>query len=102
MLHSGPTGCCPIDYYDSGHIYAQLDDAAKSFVNSSEVLILPERHEILLSEIFRWYDNDFGRRGGILDFIFDYLVDDNARNFIRRHSTTLHIDYLHYDWNLNR
>jgi len=101
-LVCGSRSCAPIDYYDSRHIYDQLDDAAESFVNSSEVLIFPEKHGMLLSEIFRWYDNDFGRRGGILDFIFDYLVDDNTRQFIRRHSTTLHIDYLHYDWNLNR
>jgi hypothetical protein len=101
-LVCGSRSCAPIDYYDSEKINLQLDKAAQSFINSSEVLILPEEGKILISEIFHWYEKDFGGRGGILDFIADYLVDDTAKDFIRDEHERLRIEYLHYDWNLNR
>jgi hypothetical protein len=30
------------------------------------------------SEIFRWYERDFGGKRGVIDFIFDYLADEKA------------------------
>jgi hypothetical protein len=101
-LVCGSRSCAPIDFYDAGHIYEQLEEAARSFVNSSEVLVLPEEGKMLISEIFRWYEKDFGGKGGVVDFIFDYLVDENALNFIRKNTQSLRIEHLHYDWNLNR
>jgi hypothetical protein len=101
-LVCGSRSCAPIDFYDSDRIYDQLDIAAKSFVNSSEVLVLPEEEKLLISEIFRWYEDDFGGISGVKDFIFDYLVDEKSRQFIRKNFLTLRIEYLHYDWNLNR
>lgn len=101
-LVCGSRSCAPIEYYDDKRIYDQLDEAAKSFVNSSEVMILPGEGKVLLSEIFRWYENDFGGKSGVTDFIFDYLVDVDARNFLRRNYASFKIEYLHYDWNLNR
>jgi hypothetical protein len=101
-LVCGSRSCAPIEYYDKERIYDQLEEAAKSFVNSSEVLVIPEEGKMLISEIFRWYERDFGGKGGVMDFIFDYLVDENARRFLREKIGDLQIDYLHYDWNLNR
>ena len=101
-LVCGSRSCAPIDYYDGETVYDQLEVAAKSFVNSSEVLILPEQKKILISEIFRWYEKDFGGLRGIKDFLTDYLVDLRAKNFIRDNYRDLVIEYLHYDWNLNR
>jgi hypothetical protein len=101
-LVCGSRSCAPIDYYDGEQIDDQLDAAARSFVNSSEVIILPEEGKVLLSEIFRWYERDFGGKGGVIDFIFDYLVDEKARAFLRENTKNLRFEYLHYDWNLNR
>jgi hypothetical protein len=101
-LVCGSRSCAPIDFYESGRIYDQLDIAAKSFVNSSEVLVLPDEGKLFISEIFRWYEYDFGGLSGVKDFIFDYLVDEKSRRFIRRNFSTLRFEYLHYDWNLNR
>jgi hypothetical protein len=101
-LVCGSRSCAPIEYYDYENIYDQLEAAATSFVNSSEVLVLPERGKMLISKIFRWYENDFGGKTGLVDFVFDYLVDEEARHFIRENYSDLHIEYLHYDWNLNR
>jgi len=101
-LVCGSRSCAPINYYDQASINNQLDEASESFINSSEVIVLPEAEKVLISDIFRWYSEDFGRRRGILDFIFDYLSDEKDRRFIRTHSGTLQIEYLQYDWNLNR
>ncbi len=101
-LVCGSRSCAPIDYSDPERISDQLEDAARSFVNSSEVIVIPEEHKILLSEIFRWYENDFGGRVGTLDFLYDYLVDDKARSLLRNETGRLHLEYIYYDWNLNR
>ncbi len=101
-LVCGSRSCAPIDYYDFEKIDQQLEKAASSFINSSEVLVLPEEGKMLISKIFSWYEKDFGGRRAILDFIVDYLVDDAAKDFIRQEHERLKIEYLHYDWNLNR
>ncbi|MBW2108180.1 MAG: hypothetical protein JRI36_05870 [Deltaproteobacteria bacterium] len=51
--------------------------AARSFVNSSEVTVIPGESKIMLSEIFKRYEGDFGGRQGAVDFLYDYLVDSN-------------------------
>ena len=101
-LVCGSRSCAPIEYYDPERIFEQLHLAARSFVNSSEVVILPEEGKVLLSEIFRWYERDFGGRIGVMDFLYDYLADDNAREFLREQGATAEIEYIYYDWNLNR
>jgi hypothetical protein len=101
-LVCGSRSCVPIDYYDGGRIYEQLEEAATSFVNSSEVLVFPEEDKMLVSEIFRWYERDFGGKQGTIDFIFDYLVDASSQHFIRDNAGRINMEYLHYDWDLNR
>ncbi len=101
-LVCGSRSCAPIDYYDADTIDRQLDEAAKSFINSSEVVLLPEERKILLSEIFKWYEDDFGGRVGVLDFIHDFTANREARDAIRSGHRDLEIEYIYYDWNLNR
>ncbi len=101
-LVCGSRSCAPIDYYDSATIYDQLEAAAKSFVNSSEVIVLPEEGKVLLSEIFRWYEADFGGKRGVVDFLHDYLADEGARRFIQKNAERVRFEYIYYDWNLNR
>jgi hypothetical protein len=100
-LVCGSRSCAPIDYYDTDTIYDQLEAAAKSFLNSSEVMVLPEEGRVLLSELFRWYEVDFGGKHGVIDFLYDYLVDQDAREFVQNNIETLQFEYIYYDWNLN-
>ncbi|MDY6988628.1 MAG: DUF547 domain-containing protein [Thermodesulfobacteriota bacterium] len=100
-LVCGSRSCAPIDYYDAATIYGQLEEAAKSFVNSSEVIVLPDESKVLLSEIFRWYESDFGGKRGVLDFLCDYLADDHAREAIQETAENLRFEYIYYDWDLN-
>ena len=71
-------------------------------MNSSEVVVLPEEGKILLSEIFRWYESDFGGKRGVLDFLCDYLADERSLRAIRDKAETFRFEYIYYDWNLNR
>jgi len=101
-LVCGSRSCAPIDYYDAAGVDEQLEKAAQSFVNSSEVVVIPEEKKVLLSEIFRWYERDFGGRIGVIDFVFDYLADKAYRRFLRENHDSLQVEYIYYDWNLNR
>jgi hypothetical protein len=100
-LVCGSRSCAPINYYDAAKIYDQLEAAARSFVNSSEVMVLPEEGRLLLSNIFRWYEADFGGKRGVIDFLHDYLADERAKEFVQRNADTLQFEYIYYDWNLN-
>lgn len=101
-LVCGSRSCAPIDYYDAEAIYEQLEIASRSFVNSSEVIVLPEEEKVLLSEIFKWYAADFGGIQGVTDFLYDYLADDKARKCLQEKAGRLRFEYIYYDWNLNR
>jgi len=101
-LVCGSRSCAPINYYDSNTIYDQLEAAARSFVNSSEVIVLPEEGKVLLSEVFRWYQSDFGGKRGVIDFLHDCLADEYAQQFIQEQAESLRFEYIYYDWNLNR
>ena len=69
--------------------------------NSSEVLILPERNTIFLSQIFNWYERDFGDKRKVFLFLLKYLEEDEKSEFLRKNMDTIQMEYLFYDWNLN-
>ena len=75
--------------------------AAANFVNSSEVVVLPEENRILLSQIFNWYKRDFGGRKEVFDFLLKYMDSDDKAHHLEEHSGDITVEYLFYDWNLN-
>ena len=101
-LVCGSRSCAPIEYYDPERINDQLDEAARSFVNSSEVLVFPEENRLMLSEIFRWYQGDFGGRSGVVDFITRFLTEGESKDYLLSAEARLSFEYLFYDWDLNR
>lgn len=100
-LVCGSRSCPPIRYYDAAHIDAQLDVAARNFINSSEVIVLPEQNKIFLSPIFDWYKKDFGGKDRIFDYLLKYLNEDKESEYLRQNMNRIKIEYLFYDWNLN-
>ena len=79
----------------------QLDSAAGNFINSSEVIILPEQNKIFLSQIFDWYKKDFGGRDNIFGYLLKYLNEDKESEYLSQNIDRIKIEYLFYDWNLN-
>jgi hypothetical protein len=101
-LVCGSRSCAPIQYYTPEGISDELEIAAGNFINSSEVIIIPEEERVLISSIFDWYQDDFGGRKGVIDFIRQYILDDDKKAFLEKAGDNIRIDYLYYDWNLNR
>ena len=86
-LVCGSRSCAPIRFYEADHIDEQLDIAARSFVKSSEVIVVPEQGKVFLSQIFRWYKRDFGGRRGVFDFLLRYLDKDEKSVFLQENIT---------------
>jgi len=99
-LNCASRSCPPIAVYDSNHIEAQLDLAARSFVNA-DVVVDVESNQVRLSSIFKWYGQDFGGRSGVIAFLLDHLPDDHRRSWLQQHSETVRLAYNPYDWSLN-
>ena len=100
-LVCGSRSCAPIKYYSPATVDDELELAAKNFINSSEVIVIPEEKRMLISLIFKWYMSDFDGPSGVRDFIKKYIVDDDKRDFLNTVSD-IKVDYLYYDWNLNK
>lgn len=100
-LVCGSRSCAPIRFYRAESIDQQLDAASSNFINSSEVVILPEAEKILLSQIFNWYSRDFGGRQKVFDFLLQYLDQDDKAAYLSQHRYHINVEYLFYDWNLN-
>jgi len=102
-LVCGARSCPPIGFYEPEKIDFQLQLAALSFINSSQVKILPEERMILISMIFKWYRVDFGGRDqALLDTILAYLDEGKKKDFLKENRDRIQIKYQPYDWNLNQ
>lgn len=108
-LHCASRSCPPIAVYDPAHIYAQLDLAARAFVNATTRLDFARRASItlFLSPIFNWYAEDFGGREGILEFVAGYWADETQavrlweKRAMYSHRRSIRIVWTQYDWGLN-
>jgi hypothetical protein len=100
--------CPPIGIYKADKIDIQLDTATKNFINMGGVVLNKNKLTVSLSRIFRWYSIDFGgawmglgSQKPVLDFIAQYVVDEDDSQFISHHATDLTVTYQSYDWSLN-
>ena len=100
-LVCGSRSCAPIDFWKAESVDAQLEKAAAHFINSSEVIILPEQNKVFLSQIFKWYKRDFGGKSQILNFVLKYLRSRETFHFLEKNIDNIRVEYLFYDWNLN-
>ncbi|MBI4675812.1 MAG: DUF547 domain-containing protein [Chloroflexi bacterium] len=100
-LHCASRSCPPIAVYDPANIFAQLDLAARAFVNATTHLDF-ERTTIFLSPIFKWYAQDFGGRDGILEFVSGYWQAEAQANRLWDARAKLRLAWTRYDWTLNR
>jgi hypothetical protein len=97
--------CPPIAVYAPGDIDAQLELAARAFIQGGGAVVT--RREVGLSRIFGWYAPDFG--GGpfglgdktpLLSYIAPYLSEADGRE-LARHARP-RVRFAPYDWSLNQ
>jgi len=94
---------CPFlrpEAYTAAKLDAQLDDQARAFVND------PFRNRFdkatktaQLSEIFKWYEEDFQGAGSVQKFIARYVADADVAKDLAQDGYK--VQYIDYDWNLN-
>lgn len=95
------SSCPPIEFYDASKIDEQLDVAGRSFVNRRGVAIDKENNEVYLSQIFKWYAEDFGKNTNeVLKYAVKF-TDKNTREFVLNNIRKVTVKYSSYDWNLN-
>ena len=91
--------CPPLrnEAYRGDRLETQLDEQARAFLNDRERnRFTSERAE--LSEIFKWFGEDFGGERGLRVYLGRYL---NPSLAARIKNDDYKIDYIEYDWTLN-
>jgi hypothetical protein len=97
------SSCPPIDVYTAENLDEELTLSGKTFLNSGGARVNMERNHVSLSRIFTWYASDFGKTlPERLRFIAPYLYRPEEREFLGTHAEKMTVDYLDYDWRLNR
>ena len=94
---------CPdlrLEAFKVNSLNEQLDEQMKVFLKSSEkgMKIDNERNRVYLSSIFKWFEDDFKSRGGVLKFIANYVSPDVEKKLTR---SGIKIYYLEYNWAIN-
>lgn len=95
---------CPrlrAEAYTAEGLQHQLDESARAFVNDpGRNRFERERRIARLSEIFKWYEEDFSRDAGSLQkYLAKYVNDpDTAKDLAAERYA---IEWIAYDWSLN-
>jgi hypothetical protein len=91
--------CPPLraEAYHATKLDAQLDEQARQFLNDHERNRFGDE-KAELSEIFKWFAEDFGGEKGLRAYLGKYL---NAELRARMQNSGYAIGYIDYDWTLN-
>lgn len=95
---------CPFlrsEAYASGRLDAQLDEQARQFVNDAfRNRFDTGTRTAHLSEIFKWFDEDFrGPAGSPQKYIAKYAADPAAAKLLA--DDGFDVEWIDYDWSLN-
>lgn len=94
--------CPPLrsEAYVPARLDAQLDAQARAFVNDAS----HNRFDVAtrtarLSEIFKWFDEDFRGAGSVQRYLARYVDDAEAAKLLAKDG--FRVEWLPYDWSLN-
>jgi GH15 family glucan-1,4-alpha-glucosidase len=95
--------CPPIAVYEADRLDDQLEVSGRTFINSGGAEVDRSRGLVRLSQVFRWYGEDFAKsREELLHFVAGYLYNEKDRAFLQNKADRIKIEYFDYDWRLNR
>ncbi|MFC7358042.1 DUF547 domain-containing protein [Jejudonia soesokkakensis] len=94
VLVCGAKGCPPLiaEAYMPGTLDAQLQRQTKKALNDHSFIKVSDG-KVAVSEIFKWYKEDFVKNGSEIDFINTFRKDTISEN--------TKLTYYSYDWRLN-
>lgn len=99
--------------FGASDLEARLDRAGVNYIyDSRRVQINKEQNLLLLSQIFKWFAEDFefgtqykglfedhpSELAGILSWVYEYANDEDRRFLLQN---SYEIPYMYYDWALN-
>ena len=97
------SSCPPIGVYTGKNLDQELDISGRTFLNAGGVALDRQNRTIHLSRIFLWYAQDFGPdMPARLEFIAPFLYDQSDRDFLLHEGPGCTVQYMAYDWRLNR
>ena len=99
-LNCASRSCPPIQVYTADHLEAQLDLAARNFVDAT-VRLDQAKQSLIVSSLFKWFKGDFGGQAGVVSFLIDHLPHDGRREWLLKQPYGLRFRYEPYDWSLN-
>ncbi|XP_050375005.1 uncharacterized protein LOC126792619 [Argentina anserina] len=92
-----------VRFFSPQVIEAELRCAAREFFKSGGMEVNLEKRTVYLTQIIKWFDNDFGQDKEILKWILNYL--DPTRAGLLTHllgdGGPIHVSYQNYDWSMN-
>lgn len=91
-------GCPPIAHYEAATLDAELDLAARAFVNGD---VRVEGGAIRLSALFRYYPEDFGGEPGLRRFLVEHADEPLANALAQANGARSPLAFRRYDWTLN-
>ena len=77
-LNCGAKSCPPIAFYSVGQIDKQLELATLAFLEG-ETEVFPDKKEVHISRLMKWYHGDFGGNAGIRKMLKDKLNIDTQK-----------------------
>jgi hypothetical protein len=94
---------CPFlrnEAYTAAKLDAQLDDQARQFVNDPfRNRYDPAKRTAHLSEIFKWFDEDFRGAGSVQKYVAKYVADPEVAKALAQDG--FRVEWIDYDWSLN-
>jgi len=100
-LHSACRSSPPLRAFDGGKLDRQLEEASVDYVRRN-VRIERQGAVLFLPRLFRWFGEDFGGDGGIIDFVVSRIEDEAVVDMIDRRHGSVALRYAEFDWTLNR
>lgn len=101
-INCAARSCPPLSHipYEGDTLETRLDEQTRRFINDPKNTFL-KGDTLFVSRIFKWFEDDFS--GNPLGFIRQY-ADDALKQALDQASARggIRLEYLHYDWTLNR
>lgn len=79
--------------FTGANLNEQLDEMSRSFINNSAKNSIASDH-VKVSQLFNWYKGDFTMNGSVIDFLNKYSTT--------KINSGASIQYMEYNWNLNK
>ncbi|MFN2436661.1 MAG: DUF547 domain-containing protein [Desulfotignum sp.] len=101
-INCAARSCPPLSNmpYEGDTLETRLEEQTRQFINHFGNIFLKD-NTLFVSRIFKWFEDDFS--GNPLGFIRQY-ADNPLKQALENASARgdIHLEYLHYDWTLNR